>query len=118
MMDLTAGTPFETVTMTTLSRDRGLLADLLIEAKELAKAANEGMTIIYTAWGPEWRPFGQPRRRRLLESVVLDVGVKEAIVEDVKAFMGRGKWYQDRGARCSFSQLRDASSYEHRYTVS
>jgi chaperone BCS1 len=97
MMDLTSGTPWETVTLTALSRDRTLFPRLLAEARELAKASQVGKTVIYTAWGPEWRPFGQPRQRRVLESVVLDKGVKERIVKDVKDFMGRGKWYSDRG---------------------
>lgn len=97
MMDLTSGTPWETVTLTTLSRDRSLFPQLLSEARELARASEIGRTVIYTAWGPEWRPFGQPRRRRLLDSVVLDRGVKERIVDDVKDFMGRGTWYAERG---------------------
>ena len=97
MMDLTSGTPWETATVTTLSRDRNLFPVLLQEAQELARAAQVGKIIIYTAWGPEWRPFGQPRSRRLLDSVVLDEGVKERILKDVTDFMSRGKWYAERG---------------------
>lgn len=97
MLDLNSGTPWETVTLTTLSRDRGLFAGLLAEARVLAQAAQVGRTVIYTAWGAEWRPFGKPRMRRLLESVVLDEGVKERVTEDVKAFMRRGPWYFERG---------------------
>ncbi|GAA94998.1 uncharacterized protein L969DRAFT_106191 [Mixia osmundae IAM 14324] len=97
MMDLTSGTPWETVTLVTLSRDRPLFSVMLTEARELAKAAQVGKTVIYTAWGPEWRPFGQPRARRLLDSVVLDQGTKERIVDDVTDFMARGTWYAERG---------------------
>jgi len=97
MLDLNSGTPWETVTLTTLSRDRNLFAGLLAEARALAQAAQEGRTVIYTAWGAEWRPFGKPRMRRLLDSVVLDDGVKKRVVEDVKAFMRRGPWYFERG---------------------
>ena len=97
MMDLTSGTPWETATVTTLSRDRNLFPLLLHEAQELARAAQVGKIIIYTAWGPEWRPFGQPRSRRLLNSVVLDEGVQERILKDVTDFMARGKWYAERG---------------------
>lgn len=98
MLDLNSGTPWETVHLTTLSRDRDLFPLLLSEARQLAQQAQVGRTVIYTAWGAEWRPFGRPREKRLLESVVLDKGVKERIVDDVKAFMGRGKWYSERGA--------------------
>ena len=97
MMDLTSGTPWETVTLTTLSRDRTLFPELLEEAQTLAKQSQLGKVIIYTAWGPEWRPFGQPRNRRLLESVILDKGVKERIWKDIKFFMERGHWYAERG---------------------
>ncbi|GAA5973844.1 hypothetical protein JCM11641_003189 [Rhodosporidiobolus odoratus] len=97
MLDLNSGTPWETVHLTTLSRDRNLFSRLLDEARKLAQQAQVGRTVIYTAWGAEWRPFGRPREKRLLESVVLDEGVKERVVEDVKAFMGRGRWYSERG---------------------
>jgi chaperone BCS1 len=98
MLDLNSGTPWETVTLTTLSRDRDLFPPLLSEARKLAQAAQVGRTVIYTAWGAEWRPFGRPRMRRMLESVVLDEGVKERIVEDVRSFMKRGQWYSERGS--------------------
>ncbi|ORY87477.1 BCS1 N terminal-domain-containing protein [Leucosporidium creatinivorum] len=97
MLDLNSGTPWETVMLTTLSRDRDLFPQLLAEARVLAQAAQVGRTVIYTAWGAEWKPFGRPRMRRMLESVVLDAGVKERIVDDVKAFMKRGRWYFERG---------------------
>lgn len=54
---------------------------------------------MYTAMGAEWRPFGFPRRRRPLSSVVLEAGVGERIVDDVKEFIGNPKWYTDRGKR-------------------
>ncbi|GAA5881401.1 hypothetical protein JCM1840_007555 [Sporobolomyces johnsonii] len=97
MLDLNSGTPWETVHLTTLSRDRNLFPALLSEARQLAQQAQVGRTVIYTAWGAEWRPFGRPREKRLLESVVLDEGVKERVVDDVKAFMSRGRWYSERG---------------------
>lgn len=103
MLDLNSGTPWETVMLTTLSRDRDLFPGLLAEARVLAQAAQVGRTVIYTAWGAEWKPFGRPRMRRLLDSVVLDAGVKERIVEDVQSFMKRGRWYFERGE--SFPRL-------------
>ena len=97
MMDLTSGTPWETVTLTALSRDRRLFPQMLNEAKSLAQKNVVGKTIIYTAWAAEWRPFGQPRARRSIDSVILDQGIKERVVEDVKSFMSRGLWYSERG---------------------
>ncbi|XP_034077333.1 mitochondrial chaperone BCS1 isoform X3 [Gymnodraco acuticeps] len=66
-------------------------------ARELAMKQEEGRTVMYTAMGAEWRPFGFPRRRRPLSSVVLQEAVAERIVDDVKEFIGNPKWYTDRG---------------------
>ena len=85
------------MTLTTLYRDRKLFNDLLSEAKSLALKAREGKTVIFTSWGPEWRPFGQPRSKRLLGSVILDEGIAENIVNDVKDFLTSGEWYHKRG---------------------
>ncbi|KZT02544.1 uncharacterized protein LAESUDRAFT_738645 [Laetiporus sulphureus 93-53] len=94
---LMSGIPWETVTLTTLSRDRDKFRELLSEARDMALRAQEGKLVIHTAWGIEWRPFGQPRRKRPLQSVVLAQGVAERIEEDAKAFLQRRKWYEDRG---------------------
>ncbi|ODV63638.1 bifunctional AAA family ATPase chaperone/translocase BCS1 [Ascoidea rubescens DSM 1968] len=94
---MTNGTPFETVTLTTLYRDRYLFQELLDEAKNIALKANEGKTVIYTSWGSEWRPFGLPRKKRLIESVILDEGIKSKIIVDVQDFLRSGNWYFKRG---------------------
>ncbi|KAG0043046.1 hypothetical protein BGZ83_011895 [Gryganskiella cystojenkinii] len=97
MMDLSTGAPWETVTLTTLSRDRQVFSELLQEAQKMALMNQEGKTVIYTSWGAEWRPFGQPRKRRLLQSVILADGIGERVVRDVKEFVKNEKWYDDRG---------------------
>ncbi|KAJ1972219.1 Complex III assembly protein translocase and chaperone [Dimargaris xerosporica] len=97
LMDLTTGNPFETVTLTTLSRDRAIFQSLLQEAREAALAKQEGKTVMYTSYGPEWRPFGMPRKKRVLDSVVLDVGIREHVVRDLESFIGNEAWYTRRG---------------------
>ncbi|KAI8060458.1 BCS1 N terminal-domain-containing protein [Gongronella butleri] len=97
MVDLTTGSPWETVTITTLARDQPLLNELLSDAQNMALEKQQGKTVMYTSYGPEWRPFGLPRRRRMLDSVILDTGIKERIVRDVKAFIGNSQWYNERG---------------------
>lgn len=101
MMDLTSGTPWETVTLTTLSRDRALFPLLLSEAREIANRGQEGKVVIYTAWGSEWKPFGTPRAKRDVGSVVLREGVSERIERDLREFLQRGKWYAERGWQLS-----------------
>ncbi|KAF8798167.1 hypothetical protein BYT27DRAFT_7218882 [Phlegmacium glaucopus] len=96
-MQLMSGVPWETVTLTTLSRDRALFPYLLSEARDLAMRGHEGKLVIHTAWGIEWRPFGQPRQKRPLHSVVLGSGIAENIEKDIKAFLDRRQWYADRG---------------------
>lgn len=95
--DLQSGEPFETITLTTLYVYRNVFEKLFTEAHQLAQQSQEGKTIIYTAWGTDWRPFGEPKRRRPLNSVVLEEGVKERIVDDLKAFLDTRTWYLDRG---------------------
>lgn len=97
LMDLTSGTPFETVTLTTLYRDRKLFNDLLAEAHSRAQLQQEGRTVIYTSFGPEWRPFGRPRRKRALNSVILDEGISEQLLNDTRDFLENSRWYYDRG---------------------
>ena len=52
---------------------------------------------MYTPMGAEWRQFGYPRRRRPLDSVVLDDGITSTILADVQEFIKNPKWYMDRG---------------------
>ncbi|KAI9832001.1 MAG: Complex III assembly protein translocase and chaperone, partial [Sarea resinae] len=94
---LESGSPWETVTLTTLYRDRHIFEELFTEAHQLAMQLQEGKTVIYSAWGTEWKPFGNPRPKRPLGSVILDKGIKDRVVADVKDFMGSAQWYYDRG---------------------
>ncbi|MCJ1473770.1 hypothetical protein MMC13_002421 [Lambiella insularis] len=96
-MDFTRGTPWETVTLTTLYSQRHIFEELFQEAHQLAQQSTEGKTIVYTSRGISWEKFGEPRRKRPLDSVILDDGIKERIVSDVKDFLDSGKWYYDRG---------------------
>ena len=96
-MDLQTGKPWETITLTTLYSQRNIFEDLFIEAHQLAQRSTEGKTIVYTARTSSWERFGEPRRKRPLDSVVLDEGIAEQIVGDIKDFLASEKWYYDRG---------------------
>ncbi|KAH7336698.1 mitochondrial chaperone-like protein bcs1 [Rhexocercosporidium sp. MPI-PUGE-AT-0058] len=93
----TTGEPHETVTLTTLYAHRHIFEDIFGQAHHMAMSAQEGKTVMHTCQGQEWKPFGDPRKKRPLQSVVLDHGIKERIVDDVKDFLARQSWYVDRG---------------------
>lgn len=63
----------------------------------MALKTMEGRTIVYTALGSEWRPFGHPQKPRPLSSVVLDDNVSERILKDVQKFICKPYWYIERG---------------------
>lgn len=92
-----ARVPWETVTLTTLSRDRTLFPALLAEARDVALQKIQGKLIVYTAWDLSWRPFGKPLQKRPLSSVILAPGVRQRVESDVRAFLERRQWYADRG---------------------
>lgn len=96
-MNHNTGIPWETITLTTLYSQRNIFEDIFSEAHQLAQQFSEGKTIVYQARATSWEKFGEPRRKRPLESVVLDKGVEERILSDVKGFLGSAKWYYDRG---------------------
>lgn len=97
MIDINSGTPWETVTLTAVGRSHKVFDELLEEARTKALKKEEGKTVIYTSLGVEWRPFGRPRRRRPLTSVVLKEGIAQRLVQDVQEFCKSQQWYIDRG---------------------
>ncbi|KAF5305668.1 hypothetical protein FQA39_LY09157 [Lamprigera yunnana] len=96
-LDLHMGVPFETVTMTALGRNKKLYYRILEEARHIALKQHEGMTIMYTAMGSEWRQFGHPRKQRPINSVILDEGISARILADCKDFIVNSSWYTERG---------------------
>ncbi|XP_012278887.1 mitochondrial chaperone BCS1 [Orussus abietinus] len=96
-LDLHMGVPWETVQLTAFGRNRNIYFNILEEARQMALKEHEGKTIMYTALGSEWRQFGHPRKRRPIDSVVLDTGIAERILNDCKEFINNPGWYSDRG---------------------
>ncbi|KAF2016110.1 hypothetical protein BU24DRAFT_441458 [Aaosphaeria arxii CBS 175.79] len=96
-LNIAKGEPFETISLTTLYSQREVFEQIFTEAHQLYQQMHEGKTVIYTSMGPQWHQFGEAKRKRPLESVVLERGVKERIVQDVQAFLEARTWYLDRG---------------------
>jgi len=96
-MDMSTGSPWETLTLTTLSLRPTLFQELLQEAKEAALLREEGKTLIFQSYGHEWRPFGTPKTIRPFGSVILDGNASEEIFQDVSEFLKSHDWYLARG---------------------
>jgi len=95
--NLNTGEPHETLTLTALWAHRHVFEHIFAEAHALAAKESEGKTAVYSVQGMGWGLLGEPRKKRPLESVVLDDGAGESIVRDVKDFLARQRWYVDRG---------------------
>ena len=91
------GQPFETISLTTLYYYRHIFEDIFREAHEMALQSTEGKTVIYTSRNMGWEQSGQPKRRRPFDSVVLEEGLSDKILEDVREFLDARTWYLDRG---------------------
>lgn len=114
MVDLTSGAPWETVTLTALATNQQLFFDILNEARHMALEKQEGKTVMYIAMGADWRQFGFPRRKRPLDSVILDDGISDGILADVREFIDSPKWYMDRGIHTCCCCLFFATNFWHR----
>lgn len=91
------GKPFETITLTTLYSHRHIFEQMFQEAHSLSQQNVEGKTIVYTRHQHSWAPLGEPKRKRPFESVVLQEGLAENILNDVQEFLDARTWYLDRG---------------------
>lgn len=96
-VDINMGHPFETIKFTCLGSDKTIFSNMLNYAKELELSKHDGKTVIYEAKTSEWVPFGEPRRRRQFDSVILDSNIGEKILDDVNEFLNSRDWYSQRG---------------------
>lgn len=83
--------------MTTLYAHRHVFESIFLEANHIAKSQEIAGTMLYVSKGISWEKIGQPEVKRPLESVILDQGIAERMLGDVKEFLSSQKWYIDRG---------------------
>ena len=89
---------WESIKFTTIGRSPEIFDNVMQEAQQLATNKDLDYTTIYTSWGHNgWKPFGNPRRKRNIDSVILDDGTAEAVIEDIYEFLTSKQWYYDRG---------------------
>jgi chaperone BCS1 len=86
----------ESFNITIFSRDRSLARRLLEDARDAALPKHETRLTVhragYACWSEQMKRMPRP-----VESVVLPVGMIEDLLGDVKQFLGRRAWYNDRG---------------------
>ena len=94
----TGSNVWESIKFTTIGRDPAIFEDIMNEAQILATNKDLDYTTIYTSWGHQgWKPFGNPRRKRDINSVILDEGITDHITNDIYEFLVRKQWYFERG---------------------
>ncbi|KAK7446314.1 hypothetical protein VKT23_014520 [Stygiomarasmius scandens] len=86
-----------TLHVSILTRDHRLLKQLLQEARRSYISAQENNLSIWTAdTYNDWsRTASRPKRS--LNSIVLDPGVKDMLLDDARDFLASKKWYNERG---------------------
>ncbi|CAI5440632.1 unnamed protein product [Caenorhabditis angaria] len=90
-------TPFETVTLTTLGSDVTFFKKMLQESAKDAIDNTQTGLVIYQAVGPQWLRFGIPRKKRDIQSVILDKNICQELCQDFEEFTKSSNWYADRG---------------------
>jgi hypothetical protein len=83
----------QTITLTTLGRDRSLLVRILAEARSV----QDRDVVPVHLWSGGGYSLIERRPRRALETVYLAPGLRERIVADAERFVARRAWYVERG---------------------
>ncbi|KAF8420910.1 BCS1 N terminal-domain-containing protein [Boletus edulis BED1] len=88
----------ETLTLSVMTRDHGILAKILQDAKNGYIKAQEDKITIYVSNNSTdgWRELAT-RPKRPLNSIILDPGTAELVVEDIRDFLSSKEWYAERG---------------------
>ncbi|KAI8806145.1 P-loop containing nucleoside triphosphate hydrolase protein [Cladochytrium replicatum] len=89
------------LTIGKLGRSKNVLFEMVEQARLMSVEKDKMKTIVYVADNQYWSGNGWRRSRarptRALSTVVLEEGLAESIVEDIKEFYDSEKWYADRG---------------------
>ncbi|XP_025199539.1 mitochondrial chaperone BCS1-like isoform X3 [Melanaphis sacchari] len=89
--------PYETLHLSIWGRNRQVLNEILEEARLYAMSIMELGTTLMVPSYDVWHNFGEPRIPRSMSSVILDEGVIENILKDIRDFVNDQFWYLDRG---------------------
>ncbi|KAK7050467.1 mitochondrial chaperone BCS1 [Favolaschia claudopus] len=91
------GSKEQTLYVSIMTRDHSILVSLLQEARKDYLAAQEHKMCVYVSdTSNNWRQVAY-RDKRSMNSIILDPGVKEVLVEDANDFLQSKQWYAERG---------------------
>ncbi|KAG5468217.1 hypothetical protein LSCM1_02194 [Leishmania martiniquensis] len=88
---------FETLEFTTIGTSAAVLQNIVKEAQQFAELEDSDHTVVYMNGGSSWTRQPRPRSRRAIESVVLQHGMSEFILGDVKKFLNSSSFYKQLG---------------------
>jgi chaperone BCS1 len=87
----------ESLTLTIFAWSHDILNNLLLEAKNFYEEEDQHRVAIYIADTYNcWNRSGS-RPKRDLDSIILEDGIKEMLLEDARDFMASEEWYNERG---------------------
>lgn len=87
---------YETLTVTTLARNRGFLEDLVKQTQKHNERTNRGKVVLYSSHSDYWSMLGK-RIPRSIDTVILPEETKKSTLDDVKWFLANQDWYKARG---------------------
>lgn len=87
----------DSLTISILARNHDILSTILQDAKKAYQDAQGSSITIYVSDSTNcWRELAT-RRKRPLDSIILDPGIRELIVDDAEDFLASKRWYAERG---------------------
>lgn len=92
----TFSVPRETFNISILTWRRKVMIELLEAARDFANPPEDNRISVFVPRYGDWC-CDMKRRPRPAESVICRTGVLESLMEDCKTFLGREKWYVERG---------------------
>ncbi|KAG2125305.1 hypothetical protein DEU56DRAFT_974111 [Suillus clintonianus] len=87
----------DTLNISILTRNHDILNAILQDAKNAYQDAQSSSITVYVSDSSNsWRELAT-RRKRPLDSIILDPGIRELVVEDAQDFLASKRWYAERG---------------------
>ncbi|KAG1725761.1 P-loop containing nucleoside triphosphate hydrolase protein [Suillus lakei] len=87
----------DTLNISIFTRNHDILNTILQDAKQAYQVAQGSSITVHVSDSSNcWRELAT-RRKRPLDSIILDPGIRELVVEDAQDFLASKGWYAERG---------------------